>query len=341
MGKYRICVIPGDGIGPEVTNATLLVLKKIQELSPSFEAEVEVAYAGDCCLKEYGEPLPRETLKKILSSDATLKGPVGESAADVIVRLRRELDLYANVRPFKTYPGVNSVAGFADFVIVRENTEGLYKGFEFTLKGELAVTLRVITRKCCKRIARFAFELARKRRKKVTAVHKANVMRATCGLFARVCRETAREYGDVTYEEMYVDACAMELIRNPRRFDVIVTTNMFGDILSDEAAQVVGSLGIAASGNIGDKYAIFEPVHGAAPDIAGKGIANPLAMILSLKMMLEWFDERRLANLLEKAVILTLKEDRVLTPDLGGNAKTVEVARAVCRRLGLLAKRQN
>ncbi|MCD6591478.1 MAG: isocitrate/isopropylmalate dehydrogenase family protein, partial [Thaumarchaeota archaeon] len=236
-------------------------------------------------------------------------------------------------------PNVPSLRSGIDLVIVRENTEGLYKGFEFEF-NDIAIGLRIITRKGCERIARYAFELARKRRKRLVAVHKANVMRMTCGLFARVCREVSREYPDVSYSEMYVDAAAMNLIRRPDEFDVIVTTNMFGDILSDEAAQVVGGLGLAPAANIGDDYAIFEPVHGCAPDIAGKRIANPTSMILSSVMMLDWLgrkysDEKciRASKLLEKAILKTLEEGKFLTPDLGGRSRTDEFGRRVAELL--------
>ena len=335
MGSYRIAVIKGDGIGPEVIDATIDVLYALQDVVGGLKFTFEFVDAGDMCLKARGTPLPEDTVNAIKKADATLKGPVGETAADVIVKLRQMLDLYANIRPFKSYPGVPSLKGNIDFVIVRENTEDVYKRFEFTMDGgDTAVALRVITRRCCERIAKKAFEIASRRSKKlVTIVHKSNVLNLTCGLFAKVCREIAREFPNVAYEEMYVDACAYNLVLRPERFDVIVTTNLFGDILSDEAAAVAGSLGIAPAANVGDKYAIFEPVHGSAPDIAGKGIANPCATMLSAKMMLEWLGENRAAELLDNAIVRTLRDRKCLTPDLGGSATTREFTAAVKKAL--------
>jgi 3-isopropylmalate dehydrogenase len=328
--RYRIALIRGDGIGPEQAEVTLLVLLKLEELL-GLKLEIVDVEAGDACMKRTGTPLPDETIRTLKGSHACLKGPVGETAADVIVRLRQMFDLYANVRPARSLPNVPALKPGVDLVIVRENTEDLYKGYEWELDG-IAIGIRLITRRGCERIARYAFELARRRKRKIVAVHKANVMRITCGLFARTCREVSKDYPDIAYSEMYVDAAAMDLIRRPEHFDVIVTTNVFGDILSDEAAQVVGGLGLAPAANIGDEYAIFEPVHGCAPDIAGKGIANPISMILSAAMMFEWLaarysDERCLeaSELVNEAVTRTLEEGKVLTPDLGGRAKTIEL----------------
>ena len=254
---------------------------------------------------------------------------MGESAADVIVALRRMLDLYANIRPAKSYPGVPSIRDDIDMVIVRENTEDLYTGKEFDV-GDGAVALRVITEPASRRIAEKAFEMARQRdmMKKVTCVHKSNVMRVTDGLFSRVCREVSSRYPDVFFEEMYVDACAMNLIRQPEQFDVIVTTNLFGDILSDESSQVVGGLGMAPAANIGDDFALFEPVHGAAFDIAGQNAANPASFILSIRMMLDWLaatrDDKECAKAalrLESAVAAVVR-DGLGTRDIGGKLDT-------------------
>ena len=327
--NYKIALIRGDGIGPEQADATIQVLSTLKDVL-GLDFELIEAEAGDKCKEERGTPLPDETIETLRRSHACLKGPVGETAADVIVRLRQMFDLYANVRPARSLPNTPSLKPNIDLVIVRENTEGLYKGYEYELNG-VAIALRVITRRGCERITRYAFDLARRRRRKVVAVHKANVMRVTCGLFAKTCREISRDYPEVSYSEMYVDAMAMNLIRNPEKFDVIVTTNMFGDILSDEAAQLIGGLGLAPAANIGENYAIFEPVHGCAPDIAGKGIANPTSMILSAAMMFEWLgtrhgDEKCLlaSKLLNEAIAKTLEEGRVLTPDLGGRSTTRE-----------------
>ena len=249
---------------------------------------------------------------------------MGDTAAETIVKLRQMLNLYANIRPSKSLPHVPSLRPDIDFVIVRENTECLYRGMEFEFEGGV-VALRTITRKASTRIAEHAFELAEQRDgpRKVVAVHKSNVLRKSDGLFSQVCREVSSRYPSIAFSEMLVDSAAMNLIRMPETFDVIVTTNMYGDILSDEAAQLVGGLGVAPSANIGRVSAIFEPVHGAAPDIAGKGLANPVAMLLTCAMMLEWLSKTRATHLREaasavrKAVNLTL-ESGVKTHDLGG-----------------------
>jgi len=323
----KIVVIPGDGIGKEVMEAAMLVL---EELNLPFK--YIYMEAGDECAKKYGTPLPEETLQACKESDAVLFGAVGETAADVIVKLRFELDTFANVRPAKSLKGVKALYDNVDIIIVRENTECLYKGFEFEFDG-IAQAVRVITRKGSERIAKFAFELARREgRKKVTVLHKANVMKKTCGLFRNVCREIARKYPDIEYNEYYIDAGCMYLVMDPWRFDVILTTNMFGDIVSDLAAGLVGGLGLAPSANIGEKYALFEPVHGSAPDIAGKGIANPTAMILSACMMLKHLGYREEALKVEKAVEATIAEGKT-TPDLGGNLKTMEMAKEIVNKL--------
>ncbi|MEM3062690.1 MAG: isocitrate/isopropylmalate dehydrogenase family protein [Nitrososphaerota archaeon] len=327
---YNIAIIPGDGIGPEQIEATLIVLDAIQE-KLNLKFNYSFLEAGDNCFKKYGIALPEETIKAIEKADATLKGPVGETAAEVIVKLRQLLDLYANLRPAKSYPNISSLKPKIDLLIVRENTECLYKGFEYRISEEVAISMRIITNKASLRIAQYAFKEASKRKLKVTAVHKSNVLKATCGLFAEACREASKQYPNIKYEEMYVDAAAMELIRSPEKFDVIVTTNMFGDILSDEAAQTVGGLGLAPSANIGYDKALFEPVHGAAFDIAGKNIANPSSTILSSKMMLEWLHEKYgdkkcldAAKIIEKALILAF-EKGYTTKDLGGKLSTKEM----------------
>lgn len=336
--KYKIALIPGDGIGPELTETTMHVMNAVQKkfgLKLKF-TELE---AGDACLEKRGVALPDETVKTIKNSHVCIKGPVGETAADVIVKLRMMFDLYANIRPIKAYPNVPCLRNDIDMVFVRENTEGLYKGFEFTF-NDTAVGMRVITRKGCERIARKAFNLALTRKKRrVTAVHKANVMRVTCGLFAEVCRQIAKEYPNVTFNEQYVDAASMRLIKEPQNYDVIVTTNMFGDILSDEAAQLIGGLGMAPGGNIGDKFALFEPVHGSAPTRVGKHTANPCSMILASKMMLEWLGERygdpvcvKAAEAVETGVTEALRKGLTI-PDFGGKLKTVEMGEAIAAEI--------
>ncbi|ADC66257.1 isopropylmalate/isohomocitrate dehydrogenase [Ferroglobus placidus DSM 10642] len=323
----RIAVIPGDGIGKEVTEAAMLILENLD-----LPFEYVWLEAGDEAEKKYGKPLPDETLEEVKRCKAVLFGAAGETAADVIVKLRQELETYANVRPAKSFEGVKSIHKNVDMVIVRENTECLYKGIEFEVDG-VAEAVRIISRKASERIVRFAFELAkREKRKRVTALHKANVMRKTCGLFKRVFYEVAREYERIEANDYYIDAACMYIAMDPWRFDVIVTTNMFGDIVSDLAAGIVGGLGLAPSANIGDEYAIFEPVHGAAFDIAGKGIANPTAMILTASMMLRHLGFEEEAKKVEKAVEKVLAEGKT-TPDLGGNLKTMEMAEEILKAI--------
>jgi 3-isopropylmalate dehydrogenase len=318
---YKIAVIPGDGIGKEVMEATLHVLG-----ASNIEFEYNFADAGDEYAERTGIPLPQETIDVVKQSQACLFGAAGESAADVIVKLRRELDLYVNLRPVKSYPGTKCLFDDIDFVIVRENTEGLYSGIEeYTEDGATAV--RVITNKASERICRFAFEYAEKTgRNKVTAVHKANVLKKTDGIFKANFYKVAEEFSTIESDDKYVDATAMFFITKPYMFSVIVTTNLFGDILSDEGAGLVGGLGLIPSANIGEKIGLFEPVHGSAPRIAGKGVANPSAMILSAVMMLDYLDEAEEARKLEKALIDVLAESKVVTNDLGGNASTMEMA---------------
>ena len=318
----------GDGIGPELSNSAISVLNTIQE-KYGLQFEISKLIAGDKALEQTGKALPDDVVKTIKNSDVCLKAPVGESAADVIVVLRRMLDLYANIRPSKSYPHMPALRDDIDMVIVRENTEDLYTGKEFSL-GDSAVALRIISESASKRIAKYAFETARQRNsmKKVTCVHKSNVMRVTDGLFAKACTDVSKDYPDIKFEEMYVDACAMNLIRQPEKFDVVVTTNLFGDILSDESSQVVGGLGMAPAANLGDDFALFEPVHGAAFDIAGQNIANPSSFLLSIKMMLDWLGTKHndqkcfeMATKLE-STIFNLVKSGIKTKDIGGDVTT-------------------
>ena len=336
---YNISLITGDGIGPELSESVISVLETIHD---KFDVKTKInsLEAGDAALEKFGHALPDETFQSIQSSDACLKAPVGESAADVIVVLRRKLDLYANIRPAKSYPNTPALRDDIDLVIVRENTEDLYTGEEFMV-DDSAVALRIITEKASKRIARHAFNTAiqRNKKKRVTCVHKSNVMKITDGLFAKSCESIANEFSDVKFDHMYVDACAMNLIRQPHEFDVIVTSNLFGDILSDESSQVVGGLGMAPAANIGDDFGLFEPVHGAAFDIAGKHIANPTSFILSVKMMLEWLGNKNndqnsifIANKLENAVLDVL-QSKITTKDVGGNTSTMEFTKEITNKL--------
>ncbi|MGD6806719.1 MAG: isocitrate/isopropylmalate dehydrogenase family protein [Candidatus Bathyarchaeia archaeon] len=340
MTEYKIALMPGDGIGPELTQATLKVLDAAQKKF-GIKLTMVDADAGDGVLAKRGVALPADSLQAIRESHACLKGPVGETAADVIVKLRQIFDLYANMRPLKAYPNAPVASPNIDMYFVRENTEDVYKGLEYTINSDTTLCMRVITRKSCERIAKKAFETARLRngKKKVTAIHKANVMRVTDGLFKKICAETAKQYPDIHYNELYVDAASMQLIRKPEDFDVLCTCNMFGDILSDEAAQLIGGLGMAPGANIGDDFALFEPIHGCAPDIAGKHIANPISMILSAKMMLDWLGERyndpkclKAAAAIEAAVVKTLASGQVV-PDLGGKASTMDMAEAIAKAI--------
>jgi len=336
---YKISLITGDGIGPELSDSAISVLNTIQE-KYGIEFEISKLIAGDKALEQTGKALPDDVVENIKNSDVCLKAPVGESAADVIVVLRRMLDLYANIRPSKSYPHMPALRDDIDMVIVRENTEDLYTGKEFSL-GDSAVALRIISEAASKRIAKYAFETAKQRNsmKKVTCVHKSNVMRVTDGLFAKACIEVSKDYPEIKFEEMYVDACAMNLIRQPEKFDVVVTTNLFGDILSDESSQVVGGLGMAPAANLGDDFALFEPVHGAAFDIAGQNIANPSSFLLSIKMMLDWLGTKHndqkcfeMAKKLE-STIFDLVKTGIKTKDIGGDKTTTEFTKQITDNL--------
>jgi len=334
--KYVISVILGDGIGPAVIQATIGVLEK---LATNFSLNLDFRHveAGDAARTKYGVALPDESYKRISSSNACLKGPIGESAKQVVIPLRQRLDLYANIRPAFTLPNIPAIHHDVNLVIVRENTEDLYKGIEDRTR-EYALGVRVVTRRASTRIAKIAYDLAVRRRRKVTIVHKANVMSA-CELFSESCREIAKGYPNVETEEMYVDNAAYQLVKNPQRFDVILTTNVFGDILSDEAAGVVGSLGISPSMNIGDSFGLFEPVHGSAPDLPKEG-GNPLAIMMSAKFMLDWLAEKHNDNVSEQAsrrlwdaILEVLRKKKALTRDIGGESTTTEVAEAVIEEI--------
>ena len=339
MRKREATLIRGDGIGPEITAATLQVL---DALGVQFEWDEE--YGGMAAVENAGTPLPNATLDSIRRTRLCLKGPlttpVGGGYRSVNVAMRQEFDLYANVRPTKTIvPGGRYE--HVDLVIIRENTEGLYVGLDHTFKvgGDrraLAQAMSIVTREGSERIAKYAFEYAKLHgRKKVTIVHKANILKATSGLFLEVSRRVAEQYaGQIVSEDKIVDNTAMQLVIKPEQFDVIVTTNLFGDILSDEAAGLVGGLGLAPGANIGTHAAIFEPVHGSAPDIAGKGIANPSAQMLAAAMMLDHLNELEAAKRLRSALEATIVQDNVRTPDLGGRVSTAEFARAVVQRAG-------
>jgi isocitrate dehydrogenase (NAD+) len=336
-GRIPATLIPGDGIGPEVTKATVQVL---EALGAPFEWDTQTA--GMAAVDTGGDPLPAAVLDSIRRNRLALKGPlttpIGSGFRSVNVRLREEFQLYANLRPAKTIiPGRYENI---DIVLVRENIEGLYVAHEYYVPvgadpRAVAVSTGVNTRDGCRRIARFAFEYAVKNgRKKITIVHKANVLKVLTGIFLEAAREVAKEYeGRVEVDDRIVDACAMQLVLNPWQFDMLLCTNLFGDILSDQLAGLIGGLGMAPGANIGEQAAIFEAVHGSAPDIAGKGVANPISLLLAAGMMLDHVGRQDLSTRLRAAIQITLLEDKVRTRDLGGTASTTEFTAALIKRL--------
>jgi homoisocitrate dehydrogenase len=321
-------VIEGDGVGQEVIPAAQHVLEALQ-----LELEFVRADAGFEHFQKTGNAIPDATLDTVRACDATLFGATSSPMTRVegyrspILALRKALDLYANLRPVQSLPGAFSRANI-DLLIVRENTEGLYAGRERAEDADTMIAERVITKRASERIARIAFELARARKQRVTIVHKANVLKLTDGMFRETCFAVAREFPEVRADEMLVDAMAMRLVTHPQNYDVIVTTNLFGDILSDEASALIGGLGVAPSGNIGVSHAVFEPVHGSAPDIAGKGLANPVGAILSSAMLLDYLKLNDAAARVRGGVKHAL-EKNILTRDLGGTASTDEMTRAI------------
>jgi isocitrate dehydrogenase (NAD+) len=329
---HRITLIPGDGIGPEVTDAVLQILSAAKVV-----IEWERHDAGLTAVERGGTPLPPELLESIRRNTVAFKGPVttpvGEGFTSVNVGLRKGLDLYANLRPVWNLPGVPSRFGSVDLVIVRENTEDLYAGLEHQIVPGVVESLKIITEKASTRIGRFAFEYAhRHRRKRVTAIHKANIMKMSDGLFLDSVRAVAKEFPDIAYDERIIDAACMQLVLTPERFDVLVLPNLYGDIVSDLAAGLVGGLGVVGAANLGPSCAVFEAVHGSAPDIAGKGIANPTALLLSAILMLQYIGEPLAADAVMKALGNVLSAG-VRTRDLGGSATTREFADALCKVL--------
>ena len=326
----KIARIDGDGIGKEVTEAGVAVLESLDLNFDFIEAE-----AGRECFDKNGTTIPEETLKIAKNAKATLFGAITSTPGQKspIITLRQELDTYANLRPIKSFKGINCLFNDLDFLIVRENTEGLYAGLE-EIDEDRAIAQRVITRKASERISKLAFEEAINLGKEsVTCVHKANVLKKTDGVFKESFYKVAKDYPNIKTNDYYVDATAMYLLTKPQEFDVIVTSNLFGDILSDASAGLVGGLGLAPSGNIGDEHGIFEPVHGSAPDIAGRNISNPIAMLLSVSMMLEYLNEPYWGNKVKIACENVLEKGKVLTPDLGGNSKTMDVANEVIKEI--------
>ncbi|MBO6555082.1 MAG: isocitrate dehydrogenase [Pseudomonadales bacterium] len=331
----KVTVLPGDGIGPDIVDATIKVLDHLD-----CDLDFEYAIAGGEALKQGLDLVPEETLAKIAENPVALKGPIttpiGRGFSSVNVSLRQHFDLFANVRPALSIPGATLRYTDIDILVVRENMEGLYSGVghKRSEDGERAELTSVVTRKGSTRVIRHAFKLARQlKREKVTVVHKANIMKSTSGLFLEVAREVAKEFDDIEFEEMIVDNCAMQLVMNPHRFDVMVTTNLFGDILSDLCAGLVGGLGLAPGANIGDDRGIFEAVHGSAPDIAGKNIANPTALLLASAMMLDYLELNDASQRVRAAVRKVIGEGRTTTPDLGGSASTTDYTQALIDHL--------
>ena len=330
-----IAVIPGDGIGPEIMQATLRVIDAL-----GLDLKYDVVEAGLAAQDKFGELLPQATLDAIAKHKVALKSPlttpVGEGFTSINVTLRKKFDLYANVRPAISFPGTKSRYENIDILTVRENTEGAYigEGQQVSADGDTATLTQKITRKGSERIVRYAFDLARSAgRKKVTIVHKANILKSTSGLFLKVAREVSAQYPEIEHNEMIVDNTCMQLVMNPHQFDVIVTTNLFGDILSDLCAGLVGGLGLAPGANIGEHAAIFEAVHGSAPDIAGKGIANPCALLLGACQMLGHLGFEDQANRVRVAIRATIAAKDRVTPDLGGSGTTDSFADALIERL--------
>jgi isopropylmalate/isohomocitrate dehydrogenase-like protein len=335
---HNIAVLKGDGIGPEVTEATVQVLQAAQEATANLKLNFLYGEAGYHCIPEHGTNLPRETVALLKQTVACLKGPMTTpetpgAPVSVAVTLRRMFNLYANVRPCRSFPSVEALKPNLDFVVVRENTEGLYSGAEFELTPGVGVALRIITKEASLRIAEFAFKLAEKRRKHLTYVHKGNILRITDGIFKDAVKEASVKHPDVTVDELHVDAATMQLIKKPETFDVIVTTNLFGDILSDEAAQVTGGLGLAAGANIGETYGMFEPVHGSAPKYTGQNRANPIATIMAASMMLDYLGEKEAAAKIVNAVMNVLNEGKVRTADLGGSSTTSDMSNAIASKV--------
>lgn len=331
--KHHITLIPGDGIGPEVCNATRQVIA-----ATGVEVEWEVVEAGTTAIQKYGTPLPDEVFESIKRNKVALKGPVttpvGEGFQSVNVTLRKQLNLFANVRPINSKYGISDRFSNVNMVIVRENTEDVYSGLEQDIAPGVAQTLKIITKAASERIAKFAFEYARQYgRKEVHAVHKANIMKKSDGLFLQCCRAVAANYPDIQYKEIIVDNCAMQMVMRPQQFDVLVMTNLYGDIISDLGAGLVGGLGLVPGVNYGEDLAVFEAVHGSAPDIAGKNLANPLALILSAELMLRYLGEETAATHLKHGVIVLLTERHHLTPDLGGTATTTELTSALIQEI--------
>ena len=331
--KHTITLIPGDGIGPEVTKPTLQIIE-----AAGVNVEWETQLVGAEALKKKGTTLPKELMDSFERRKIALKGPVttpvGEGFASVNVELRQAFELYANLRPVKNLPGVKARYENVDLIVVRENTEGLYSGIEHEVVPGVMESLKIITDKASTRIAKFAFDFARAHgRKKITAIHKANIMKLSDGLFLDCARRTAPNYADIGFSDLIVDNACMQLVLDPLKLDVLLLENLYGDIVSDLAAGLVGGLGVVPGANLGHEHALFETVHGSAPDIKGKNIANPTAMILAAVMMLDHISEKAAADNIRRALEHVLKRGESLTPDLGGSATTKKFAEAIVKEI--------
>jgi isocitrate dehydrogenase (NAD+) len=327
--KHTITLIPGDGIGPEVSAAVVRIIE-----AAGADVQWETHYAGAQALEKFGDTLPAELLESIKRNKVALKGPittpVGKGFTSVNVGLRKALDLYANLRPVRALPNVPSRYPELDLIVVRENTEDLYSGIEHVVVPGVVESLKIITEKASTRIARFAFEYARREsRRKVTAIHKANIMKLSDGLFLECFRKVATDYPEIEADDKIVDNACMQLVMRPEQFDIMLLENLYGDIVSDLCAGLIGGLGLVPGANIGELGAVFEAVHGSAPDIAGQGIANPTALLQSGILMLRYLNEREAADRVERALLKVFSEGKVRTRDIGGEAKTDEFATAI------------
>jgi isocitrate dehydrogenase (NAD+) len=330
---YRATLIPGDGIGPEVTNAAIKVIE-----AAGVDIQWETRCMGQIALERYGNPLPEDTVRSIENNKIALKGPVmtqiGGGFRSVNVNLRQQLNLYANIRPIKSFEGVKSNYENVDIVVFRENTEDLYMGFEHMIGTDAAESIKLITRNASERIASFAFNYAvKEKRRKVTCVHKANIMQLTDGLFLSSVRRIASKYPDIEYDEMEAGNLCMKLVMNPEKFDILVLPNLYGDLVSELCAGLVGGLGLVTGANIGAESAVYEATHGTAPDLVGKGIANPIACILSGGMMIKRLGEKAAAERIYNSVVKVLREGRYITPDLGGTSSTDEMVKSIIDNL--------
>lgn len=333
MKKHKLTLIPGDGIGPEVTGAAISVMR-----AAGVHFEWDSFVVGAEALSRFGDPLPQDLIDSIKRNKIALKGPVitpvGTGFVSANVRLRKALDLYANLRPIKSLKGVKTRYEDVDLIIVRENTEDLYSGLEHEVVPGVIESLKIITDRASRRIAHFAFEYARREgRKKVTAIHKANIMKLSDGLFLNCFRDVAKDYPDIEANDLIVDNACMQMVIDPNQFDVLLLENLYGDIMSDLGAGLVGGLGIVPGANIGEDIAVFEAVHGSAPNIAGRGIANPTALIQTAVLMLKHIGEREAADRIQSALERVLAEGQFLTRDLGGNAMTIEFTEAIIHAL--------